>query len=147
MLWRLLLGAALVVGVVWLILVAMLASQARRVSLREAARLVPDTIRLLKRIASDGSVPLRVRARIWLLFVYLAIPLDLIPDFLPIVGYADDAVLVVACLRSVVRGAGRARVEQHWPGTPDGLAALRRLAGIRHPDSGTAGRRRHRAAP
>lgn len=57
-------------------------------------------------------------------------PFDLIPDFIPVIGYADDAIIVAAVLRSVVRRAGADAVRRHWPGTQDGLAALWRAAGL-----------------
>jgi len=68
--------------------------------------------------------------RLWLLFVYLAMPFDLIPDFVPIVGYGDDAIIVCAVLRSVVRRAGAEAVRRHRPGSDDGLAARWRAAGL-----------------
>lgn len=57
-------------------------------------------------------------------------PFDLIPDFVPVLGYADDAIIVIAVLRSTVRRAGLDAVRQHWPGTDDGFAALSRLTGL-----------------
>lgn len=71
-----------------------------------------------------------VRIRLWLLLAYLAVPFDLVPDFIPVVGYADDAVIVAFTLRSATRRAGAQALDRHWPGTPDGLAAVRRLAGL-----------------
>ena len=62
---------------------------------------------------------------------YLLMPFDLIPDFLLVVGWADDSLVVVWGLRWVSRAAGAEAVERHWPGTPDGLTALRRVAGLR----------------
>jgi uncharacterized membrane protein YkvA (DUF1232 family) len=62
-----------------------------------------------------------------LLLAYLASPIDLVPDFIPVVGYADDAIIVAAVLRSVARRAGVQALERHWPGTRDGFAALCRL--------------------
>jgi uncharacterized membrane protein YkvA (DUF1232 family) len=62
--------------------------------------------------------------------VYLAIPIDIIPDFIPVIGYADDAIIVSAVLRSVVRRAGAEAIRRHWPGTDDGLLALQRIAGL-----------------
>jgi uncharacterized membrane protein YkvA (DUF1232 family) len=94
----------------------------------EAIRLLPDTIRLLRRIATDRSVNRGIRLRLWLLFAYLASPIDLVPDFLPVIGYVDDVVIVAAVLRSVVRRAGPDAVRRHWPGTPEGLEALWRFA-------------------
>ena len=96
--------------------------------LREAMRLLPDTIRLLHRVARDRSLPRGVRIRLWLGFAYLALPIDLIPDFIPVIGYADDAIIVCAVLRSTVRRAGIEALRRHWPGTEDGFAALRRFA-------------------
>jgi uncharacterized membrane protein YkvA (DUF1232 family) len=71
-----------------------------------------------------------VRIRLWLLLAYLASPIDIIPDFVPVAGYADDAIIVALTLRSVVRRAGPSPLKQHWPGTPDGLTVVRRLAGL-----------------
>jgi uncharacterized membrane protein YkvA (DUF1232 family) len=98
--------------------------------LNETLRLLPDLVRLLRRLASDRSVPRATRARVWLLLAYLAIPIDLVPDFVPVLGYADDAIIVSLVLRSVVRRAGPQVIRRHWPGTADGLAALSRLAGL-----------------
>ena len=91
---------------------------------------LPDLLRLLRRLASDHSVPNAARARLWLLLGYLAIPIDLVPDFVPVLGYADDAIIVSLVLRSVVRRAGAPVVRHHWPGSDNGLAALGRLTGI-----------------
>ncbi|WP_219509454.1 YkvA family protein [Nonomuraea ceibae] len=68
-----------------------------------------------------------------LLIAYLALPLDLVPDFIPVLGYADDAIIVTAVLRSVVRRAGLPAVRRHWPGTDDGFAVLTRLTGLDWP--------------
>lgn len=98
--------------------------------LREAVRLLPDLVRLLTRLAADQTLPRGVRVRLWLLLGYLAMPIDLVPDFIPVLGYADDAVVVAMALRSVTRRAGAEALERHWPGTADGLEAIRRLAGL-----------------
>ena len=115
----------------WLILVGVLAwRRPRGPLLREALRLLPDLVRLLRRLAADRDIPRAARIQIVLLLIYLAVPIDLIPDFIPALGYADDAIIVSLVLRSVVRHAGLATVRRHWPGSDDGLAAVQRLTGL-----------------
>jgi uncharacterized membrane protein YkvA (DUF1232 family) len=99
------------------------------ITVRDALRLLPDLLRLVRRLAVDRSLPRSVRLRLWVLLGYLLFPLDLVPDVLPVIGYADDAVLVAWVLRSVVRRAGDDALVGHWPGTAAGLAVVRRLAG------------------
>lgn len=134
--WKIALGAGLGVVVVWLALIVVLLMAGRRYerpSLGEMLRLLPDLIRLLKRLATDASLPRGVRVRLWLLLAYLAVPIDLIPDFIPVIGYADDAIIVALALRSVARRAGAQTLHHHWPGSPAGLAAVLTAAGIAHP--------------
>jgi uncharacterized membrane protein YkvA (DUF1232 family) len=128
--WELLAGAVSGLLLVWLLLLAVLwRVRPADEPLREALRLLPDVVRLLARLARDGSLPRGVRVRLWLLLGYLALPIDLVPDVIPVIGYADDAVLVVWTLRAVLRRAGADALDRHWPGTPDGLAAVRRMVG------------------
>jgi uncharacterized membrane protein YkvA (DUF1232 family) len=96
-------------------------------AIRDAMRLLPDVVRLIKRLAANLETPRGVRLRLVLLLGYLALPIDLIPDFIPVLGYADDAIVVALVLRSAAQRAGADALAQHWPGTPDGLAALKRL--------------------
>lgn len=84
---------------------------------REALRLLPDVVGLLRHLAADRSLPRGVRMRLGLLLAYLSLPIDLVPDFIRIVGYAEDAIVVALALRSVVRRAGREALIRHWPGT------------------------------
>jgi uncharacterized membrane protein YkvA (DUF1232 family) len=129
--WRLLIDVLVAILAVWVLLVGFLVLvRPKGLLLNEAVRLLPDTLRLLKRLGTDGSLPRGLRVRLWLMFAYLAVPIDLIPDFLPVVGYADDAIIVGVVLRSVVRRAGFDAVRRHWPGSEDGLAALCRAAGL-----------------
>jgi uncharacterized membrane protein YkvA (DUF1232 family) len=130
--WDLLLGITAALLLAWLALVlALLTARPRGGLLRQAVRVLPDLLRLVRRLAADNTLPRGVRIRLTLLLAYLAIPIDLIPDFIPVLGYADDAIIVTAILRSVVRRAGLDAVRAHWPGTDDGFAALTRLTGIR----------------
>jgi uncharacterized membrane protein YkvA (DUF1232 family) len=96
-------------------------------ALHDAMRLLPDTVRLIRRLASDRSVPFGTRVTVWLLMLYLASPIDLIPDFVPVIGYADDAILASFVLRRLIRRAGSEKLSEHWPGSPEGLETLRRV--------------------
>jgi uncharacterized membrane protein YkvA (DUF1232 family) len=130
--WALLAGIAAALVVTWLALLVTLAVvRPRGGLLREALRLLPDVLRLVRRLYADPELPRGVRVRLALLLAYLAFPLDLVPDFIPVLGYADDAIIVTAVLRSVVRRAGLTALRRHWPGTPDGFTVLCRLAGLR----------------
>jgi uncharacterized membrane protein YkvA (DUF1232 family) len=125
-------------AVVWLVLIAALWATKGRfdlVALRQALRLLPDLLRLLKRLATDPTLPRGVRIRLRLLIAYLLMPIDLVPDFIPIIGYADDAIIVAIALRSVIRHAGPQAIQRHWPGTTDGLTAILRLTGTSNPYS------------
>lgn len=135
--WQVAVSVAAGLLLVWVLLVGALLVAARRspdpVTLKDVLRLVPDVVRLVRRLAGDRSLPRGVRLRLWLLLGYLVIPVDLVPDFVPVVGYADDAIIIAIVLRSVVRAAGPDSLERHWPGTAEGLAAVRRLIGAAAP--------------
>ncbi|MGA4992687.1 YkvA family protein [Nonomuraea bangladeshensis] len=136
--WDLLIGVAAALLVAWVALIGVLAVvRPRGGLLREALRLLPDVLRLVRRLAADPELPRGVRVRLALLLAYLAFPIDLVPDFIPVLGYADDAVIVIAVLRSVVRRAGVQAVRRHWPGSDDGFAALARLTGLDKPTTTT----------
>lgn len=126
--WEVLAGLAVALLALYaVLLVALLRARPHGVSLADAARLLPDVLRLLRRLGSDNTLPTGVRVRLWLLLVYLALPIDLVPDVVPVLGYADDVLVVLLVLRAVVRRAGVPALERHWPGTREGLAAVQRL--------------------
>jgi uncharacterized membrane protein YkvA (DUF1232 family) len=130
--WRLLLAVGGGLLLLWLVLLALLWwARPQELGAREALRLLPDLVRLVRRLAADRSLPRGVRVRLWLLLGYLLMPLDLVPDFVPVLGYADDVVVVAWALRSVVRRAGAEALARHWPGNEAGLAVVIRLAGLR----------------
>ena len=132
--WQTLIGIGAALVLAWAALViALLVAKPKGALLSEAVRLLPDLLRLLRRLAGDRAMPRGVRIRLVLLMVYLAVPIDIIPDFVPVLGYADDAIIVTLVLRSTVRRAGLDAVRARWPGTDDGFAALCRLTGLRQP--------------
>jgi uncharacterized membrane protein YkvA (DUF1232 family) len=112
--WDLAIGIGSALVLAWIALVVGLAiARPRGGLLAEAVRILPDTLRLIHRLAVDKNLPRGVRIRVALLLLYLAIPIDLIPDFIPVLGYADDAVIITVVLRSVVRRAGIDAVRAH----------------------------------
>ena len=78
----------------------------------------------MTRLVRDGRVPRRAKWPLLLLVPYLASPIDLIPDFVPVLGQLDDAVLVALALRRVVRVAGHDLVTELWPGSERGLRTV-----------------------
>lgn len=92
------------------------------------ARFIPDCIVLFKRLLGDRRVSRPRKVLLALLVAYLALPFDLVPDFIPVAGQVDDAILVALVLRSVLRGSGAALVEEHWPGPEQSLRFVLRVA-------------------
>ncbi|MEV5011456.1 DUF1232 domain-containing protein [Streptomyces sp. NPDC056159] len=137
--WDILIATVAGVLAAWVaLLIALLVIRPKGALLSEAMRLLPDLVRLLRRLAADKTLPKGVRVRLGLLMAYLVLPIDLIPDFLPVIGHADDAIIVAFTLRSVVRRAGIEAVRAHWPGTDDGFAVLSRLTGLNRAADGTS---------
>ena len=132
--WQLLLGVLAGLVLVYAAIIATLLSLCRRKPdtdvLRTSLRVLPDLVGLLRRLAADPALPRGVRIRLALLVGYLVFPLDLVPDFIPVIGYADDAIIVAVALRSVVRRAGPDALQRHWRGTPEGMQMVARLAGV-----------------
>ncbi len=132
--WEVAMGVGAGLILVWLALIAavyvVVRKQGDAARFTDVLRILPDALRLLRRLAADGSLPRGVRVRLGLLIGYLLFPLDLVPDFIPIVGFSDDAVIVAIALRSVTRVAGPEALDRHWPGSPDGLRALKRFASL-----------------
>jgi uncharacterized membrane protein YkvA (DUF1232 family) len=132
--WQVTLSVAGGLVLLWGALVVLLLVEQRkhadRASLRDLLRLIPDVVRLLARLTRDKALPLRARIALLVLMVYLLSPIDLMPDFIPVLGFVDDALVVAIALRFATRQAGPAAIEHHWPGTPQGLAALLRLVGV-----------------
>jgi len=126
-----LIGVGSAVAALWLVF-AIAAFRARRrgQSVADLVRLVPDLARLLVRISRDPTIRRGVRLRVWIAIVYNVQPINLIPDFVPVIGLVDNLLVTVWAVRSTVKHAGPDAIERHWPGTPEGLAILLRISGL-----------------
>ena len=122
----LLIGVGVVLAL-YAVLVLVLVLTGRRSQAAEVARFVPDCAVLLHRLVRDPRVPRRDKLLLGALAAYLAFPLDLVPDVIPVAGQLDDAILVALVLRRVLRAGGNALVREHWPGTEGGLQLVLRL--------------------
>jgi uncharacterized membrane protein YkvA (DUF1232 family) len=110
----------------------------RRERARAIAGFVPDCAVLFARLARDRHVPRRYRLLVAGLGAYLASPIDLVPDFIPVAGQLDDAIVVALVLRAVVRASGREVVREHWPGPSASLVVVLRATGAERPASAQA---------
>jgi uncharacterized membrane protein YkvA (DUF1232 family) len=127
---RWLLIAGLVVVVVWLVAVVVLLFLGRKTLARELISLLPNLVRLFRGLLGDERVPRSSRVLLVLGGLWLASPIDLIPEFLPGIGAIDDAVVAGLVLRHVVKRAGPDVVREHWRGDPRTIGVLLRAAGI-----------------
>jgi uncharacterized membrane protein YkvA (DUF1232 family) len=116
-------GAVYAGFVVWLVLAG------RGEQARALAGFIPDCLILFRRILGDDRVPRHSKLLVAALIGYLAMPLDLVPDVIPVAGQLDDAIIAAFVLRAVVRAAGPDILREHWPGPTASLNALARLSG------------------
>ena len=115
-------------AVVYAALVAALVLMGRRGDARAMATFIPDCIVLVSRLARDPRVPRRRKLLLLALVGYLALPFDLVPDFIPVAGQLDDALIVAFVLRHFVKAGGEAMIREHWPGPEQSLQLILRLA-------------------
>jgi uncharacterized membrane protein YkvA (DUF1232 family) len=128
--WRTLATIGLGILAAWAILIGLLFMlRPRGVPLGELLRVIPDVVRLVRRLLRDREVPLSVKVALVVLTVWLLSPIDLIPEFIPVLGPVDDAVVAVLILRYARRRLGIEALRSRWPGTPEGFALLSRIIG------------------
>jgi uncharacterized membrane protein YkvA (DUF1232 family) len=110
--------------------VAGLVAAGRRSDAAAIARFIPDSIVLFRRLMADDRVPRKRKLLLAALIAYLAMPFDLVPDFIPVAGQLDDAILVALVLRALLRGGDQTLATEHWPGPQRSLDVILRLAGV-----------------
>jgi uncharacterized membrane protein YkvA (DUF1232 family) len=117
-----------VTAIVYLILIAALVVAGRRTHALALARFIPDCLVLLRRLIGDEEVPRRRKLVLLGLVAYLSMPIDVVPDFVPIAGQLDDVIVAALALRYALRSGGPELLRQHWPGPDQSLQAVMRLA-------------------
>jgi uncharacterized membrane protein YkvA (DUF1232 family) len=127
--WSWLLISLGVFAAVYATFVIVLVAAGRRSDARALATFIPDCIVLVTRLAHDPRVPRRRKILLLALIGYLALPFDLVPDFIPVAGQLDDAIIVALVLRSLVRSGGEEVIRELWPGPEQSLGLILRLAG------------------
>ena len=125
-----LLPIAVALACLYAALIVVLALGARQWDVRMLVRVVPYCAILFKRLLGDPRVQTRWKIISGMALVYLALPFDLVPDFIPVLGQLDDAIVVALVLRGVLRNAGPRLVREHWPGPAALLVPLERFAGL-----------------
>ena len=120
----------LVLAALWgALLVLLFVVRPRAVGARDLLRLVPDIVRLLRSIVADRSAPLAARAVVIGIIVWIVSPIDLVPEFIPVIGPLDDVVVAVLALRYLRRRLGLEDLQRRWRGTAEGFEMLRRVIG------------------
>ena len=115
---------------IWVAEIVLLAVMGRGVAARALARLVPDLVALFRGLMRDPAVPLGSKILLVAAVAWHVSPIDLIPEFIPVVGPLDDAVVAALVLRHLVRRAGVDVVRRHWRGDERTLLVLLRVAGV-----------------
>ena len=126
--WTWLLISLAVVLVIYAAFIAWLVVRGRREDARAFATFIPDCIVLVTRLARDPRVPKRRKLLLIGVVGYLALPFDLVPDFIPVAGQLDDAIIVALVLRHFVRAGGESMIRELWPGSERSLSLILRLA-------------------
>ena len=122
-----LIGVALTLAALLIVLAALIfALRPPGQAVIELLRVFPATLRLAGALYRDRELPVSVRRRLRIALIYNIQPINLIPDFVPVIGFADNIAVLVWALRGAVGASGRETVERHWQGTPAALDALYR---------------------
>lgn len=136
-----LIGLGIALGAVLIALgVAVIALRLPGRSVGEVLRVFPDSLRLAVALYRDRTLPRSVRRRLRIALIYNLQPINLIPDAIPVIGFADNVVVLAWALRGAVRSAGPGAVGRHWTGSPESLSVLYRGLRLSCPDAGLSAR-------
>lgn len=112
---------------VWLLSIVVLVALGRRSQARELAGLIPNLVVLFRGLLGDPRVPRSTKVWVWFAVAWVISPIDLIPEFIPVAGPLDDAIVAALVLRHVVRRTDRNVLVDHWHGDPSTLDAILRV--------------------
>ena len=126
--------AVAVVAAVWIVAIAALWIFGRKLAAAQLARAIPDVIALCRGLMRDPRVPTGSKVLLGGALVWIVSPIDLVPEFIPVLGPLDDVVVVGLVLRHLVKRAGVEVVQDHWRGDPRVLRAALRVVAIRLPE-------------
>ena len=129
--------AAIALVAIWALAVLVLLWSGRKTAAKELVVLLPNLVRLFRGLIGDPRVPRGSKALLLVGAVWLVSPIDLIPEFLPVIGGIDDAIVAALILRHVVRRAGDEVVREHWKGDPKTIGLILRVAGVGNAGSAT----------
>jgi uncharacterized membrane protein YkvA (DUF1232 family) len=124
-----------VMAFLWVVAIAALWVVGRKVAAKQLARAIPELVALCRGLMSDARVPLGSKVLVGAALVWLLSPIDLVPEFIPVLGPLDDVIVVGLVLRHLIKRAGPDVVQEHWRGDPRVLRTALRLAGLRLPDA------------
>lgn len=127
-----------IVAAIWVVAIAALWFFGRKVAALQLARAIPDLVALCRGLMRDPRVPLGSKLLVGGALVWVLSPIDLVPEFLPLLGPLDDVIVVGLVLRHLIKRAGVEVVQEHWHGDPRVLRTALRLAGHRPPSEPTS---------
>ncbi len=128
---ELIIGLLVTLATLWLVIVGLIwLYQPTRALAGPAVRIIPDVVRLTRSLLADQATPRSAKVALAVMLIYLVSPIDLIPDFIPVLGQTDDIVVAALVLRWTGRRIGLDGLRAHWSGSDEGFDVLRRVLGL-----------------
>lgn len=131
MLWDALIAIAISLASIWLLLaIVLIVKRPDRDTIAAASKLPRELVSMARTLLRDDQLPRVAKIRLWILLGYLISPIDLVPDFVPLIGYADDVIVTAFLLRGTARSVGPDALANAWTGGEENLEVVLRLCGI-----------------